>query len=99
MDPEGRDLARALTQLGDLERRLKPDIVHLNSYREAAGEWNAPVLVVAHSCVRSWWRACHGGDPTDAAWLTYIDNVRSGLAAADRWAAPSGAFRDTIQQL
>jgi glycosyltransferase involved in cell wall biosynthesis len=99
MDPEARDFSRVLAHLLDLERRFEPDVVHLNGFREAVALWQAPVLVVAHSCVRSWWRACHGAEPSEPRWLTYAANVRAGLAAAHAWVAPSGAFRDEIEAL
>lgn len=99
MDPDGRDLSRALRRLALLERRLAPDIVHLNGYREACAKWQAPVLVAAHSCVRSWWQACHGGDPPEPRWAAYAANVRRGLAAADRWVAPTAAFRGEVERL
>ena len=35
----------------ELEEKLLPDVIHLNSFREARFDWMAPVLVVAHSCV------------------------------------------------
>src|SRR5690606_31171817 len=70
MDPEGGDRARAARALRALEYRFRPDIVHLNGYREAAVGWFAPVVVTAHSCVGTWWRACRSGAPT-AEWRTY----------------------------
>jgi glycosyltransferase involved in cell wall biosynthesis len=57
------------------------------------------MLVVAHSCVWSWWHACRGADPCEERWRIYAANVRAGLAATDRWVAPSTAFRDRIQAL
>ena len=66
LDPEGKDLDRALESLAAIERRGRPDLVHLNSFREAAWPWRAPVLLTAHSCVWSWWRACRG-----SAWLPW----------------------------
>src|SRR5947209_830527 len=63
-DPEGQDLPRARRALENLEARLKPDVIHLNSFREASFAWRAPVVVVAHSCVNSWGLACR-----DTAWL------------------------------
>jgi len=98
-DPDGRDLSRALEQLISIEQAVKPDVIHLNGYREALGEWKAPVLVVAHSCVCSWWRSCRGGSPSEPAWSTYAANTGAGLRAADQWVAPTAAFRDTIQEL
>jgi glycosyltransferase involved in cell wall biosynthesis len=99
IDPEASDFHRAAEQLATIEARFKPDIVHLNGYREAIATWRAPVIVVAHSCVRSWWRACRGEEPTEPRWLTYIANVEAGLSAAERWVAPTRSFRDEITRL
>jgi glycosyltransferase involved in cell wall biosynthesis len=99
IDPEGFDFRRSLDRLAAIERRVKPDVVHLNGYREACRDWGVPIFIVAHSCVRSWWRACHGDEPTEPRWTNYIANVEAGLAAADLWIAPTAAFRDTIERL
>jgi len=99
MDPDGLDLPRACQRLARLEEAVEPDLVHLNGYREALAPWHAPVLVAAHSCVQSWWRACRGGLPQEAEWSTYAANVCAGLAAADQWVAPSAAFRETVEAL
>ena len=55
--------AGARRRLLALERAFRPDIVHASGFREAAAGFAAPVLLTAHSCVRTWWRACRGGDP------------------------------------
>lgn len=99
MEPEAAELPRALARLEAIARRVRPDVVHLNSFREAQGAFSAPVLVVTHSCVRSWWRACRGDDPAEPRWRRYAAHVAAGLAAADAWVAPTKAFRDTITAL
>jgi glycosyltransferase involved in cell wall biosynthesis len=98
MDPEGTDFARARDVLSRIAEHLRPDLVHLNSYREAAFAWPAPTLLVAHSCVRSWWGSCRGGAEQGAQWERYAAHVSAGLDAADRWVAPTAWFRDQIQQ-
>jgi glycosyltransferase involved in cell wall biosynthesis len=99
MDPEGRDLERALERLVRIERRINPDVVHINGFREANGDWKARRLVVAHSCVRSWWLSCRDEEPSERRWFDYVANVRAGLAAADQWVAPTAAFRAVINRL
>ncbi|MGE5537436.1 MAG: glycosyltransferase family 4 protein [Gemmatimonas sp.] len=99
MDPAGDDMPRALDRLRDIERRIRPDLVHLNSYREARGDWSVPVIVAAHSCVRSWWRACRGDDPTEPQWQRYAANVAAGLLAANMWIAPSATQRSAVKAL
>ncbi|MBL8659248.1 MAG: glycosyltransferase family 4 protein [Rhodospirillales bacterium] len=74
-----------------LARDYGPDLIHLNGYAHAAQPWPAPVVVAAHSCVRTWWRAVHGEDPPPE-WEEYNGRVRSGLNAADLVIAPTRAF-------
>jgi glycosyltransferase involved in cell wall biosynthesis len=99
MDPGGADFERACDCLVRIARRIAPDLVHLNGYREALADWRAPIVLAAHSCVWSWWQACHGGQPAEALWHVYRANVAAGLAAADLWLAPTAAFRDRIHTL
>jgi len=99
MDPAGEDSRRAAEMLLGLAHELRPDVVHLNSYREGALPWPTPALVVAHSCVLSWWEACHGCLPDEPRWLAYAEAVEAGLRAADTWVAPTAAFRSTIDSL
>jgi glycogen(starch) synthase len=40
-----------------LASEFEPDIVQLNGYAHATLPWPAPVVVIAHSCVLTWWRA------------------------------------------
>lgn len=98
MDKDGRDRARAMTVLRDLEARYCPDIVHLNSYREAGFGWTAPVVVTAHSCVASWWQACRedaiGGD-----WARYMSGIVEGVAAARLVTAPTRAMLEGFARL
>lgn len=83
-----------LLELADL---ITPDLVHLNGYVHAALPWPAPVLVVAHSDVLSWWSAVHG-EPAPSEWSTYRDRVRAGLLAADAVVAPTAAVLDDLRR-
>jgi glycosyltransferase involved in cell wall biosynthesis len=96
-DPEGRDVPRARDTLLRIVERARPDVVHLNSFREACFDLGVPALVVAHSCVASWWQACRPDQPMEARWHTYMGNVADGLNAADCWATPTAAYRDWIE--
>ena len=97
MDDPWRDVAAASDWLLDLHRACAPDIVHLNGYCHGDLPWSCPVLMVGHSCVRSWWRAVKGTDaPT--AWRTYSNEVARGLAAAGLVVSPSHAMLSALQQ-
>lgn len=74
-----------------LERDLRPDLVHLNQFAFGALPFRAPKLVVAHSCVCSWWRAVHG-EAAPPGWDTYRRRVRQGLDGAAHVAAPTQAM-------
>src|SRR4051794_6579361 len=65
-----------------LEREERPDVVHLCSYAHGALPFAAPKVLVAHSCVLSWWRAVHGVE-APARWDTYRERMGAGLAGAD----------------
>ncbi|HZH27432.1 MAG TPA: glycosyltransferase family 4 protein [Azospirillaceae bacterium] len=93
-DCEG-DLAHAADWLLELEQRVRPDVVHANGYAEAALPFAAPVLLVAHSDVATWWRAVHGSDPP-AEWTAYRHRVAAGLAAAAQVVAPTRAYLDAV---
>jgi glycogen synthase len=90
------DVAQAGDWLLGVAERHHPDVIHLNGYAHAALPWAAPVLVVAHSCVVTWWRAVHAEDPP-SSYEHYTRAVRAGLSSAHRLAAPSRAFLEDFR--
>lgn len=99
MDDPWRDVEMAADWLLDLDRSLRPDIVHLNGYAHGALPWSAPVLIVAHSCVLSWWLAVKGEPAPDRDWSTYRQRVSEGIRAADCVIAPTAAMLHSLQHL
>lgn len=97
MDDPWEDVAAAGDWLLGLNREFGPDIVHLNGYAHAALPWVAPKIVVAHSCVSSWWRAVKGGVAPEN-WQRYQREVRAGLQAADLVIAPTHAMIDCLAE-
>lgn len=95
MDEPWDDVERAGDWLLDLERAIEPDVVHLDGYCHAALAWSAPVVVVAHSCVLSWWRAVFG-EPAPDRYAEYRARVAKGIAAADAIVAPTRAMLDAL---
>jgi glycogen synthase len=79
-----------------LKGEWKPDIVHLGGYSHAALPWGVPTVVVAHSCVLSWWAAVHNETPP-AEWAEYARRVRVGLEAASAVIAPSLAMKHALE--
>ncbi|HEY9422664.1 MAG TPA: glycosyltransferase family 4 protein, partial [Thermoanaerobaculia bacterium] len=91
MEDPWRDVEKAGEWLLRLADRVRPDLIHLNGYAHGALPWNAPKVMVGHSCVLSWWQAVKG-EPAPEAWDRYACEVGAGLAAADLVIAPSEAM-------
>jgi glycosyltransferase involved in cell wall biosynthesis len=92
MDDPWADVEASGRWLLDVERRVRPDVVHLNgTMSHAALPWRAPVVVTGHSCVLSWWHGARGhGAPPE--FDRYRDEVARGLRAADLVTAPTAAM-------
>ena len=91
MDGPWNDVDRAGDWLLALAADFAPDLVHLNGYAHAVLPFGVPTLVVAHSCVCTWWAAVRGGEaPT--TFDEYRRRVAAGLAAADLVVAPTAAM-------
>ena len=95
MNDPWRDVALAGDWLLELEEAFRPDIVHLNNYCHGSLPWEAPVMVVAHSCVLSWWLAVKG-EPAPRLWTRYRTEVAAGLRGADLVVAPTRAMLSTL---
>lgn len=91
------DIDRAGQWLLDIEQRVAPQVVHLNQFAFGALPFRAPKLVVAHSCVLSWWRAVHG-EPAPQEWDEYARRVMRGLRGAKLVAAPTQAMLSTLTE-
>lgn len=85
------DVDRAGDWLLSVARDTRPDLIHLNGFTHASLPWPAPVLIVAHSCVQSWWRAVFGTN-APPQYDIYRQRVRQGLHAAQAVVAPSASL-------
>ncbi len=91
------EVDQAADWLLQLERNERPDVIHLNGYAHGSLPWRAPTVVVAHSCVLSWWKAVYG-DPAPPEWGNYRRRVALGLSGADRVVAPTAAMLDELRR-
>jgi glycosyltransferase involved in cell wall biosynthesis len=84
--------------LAALARARRVDLVQLNAPALAAGAaFEAPVVVVTHSCLLTWWKAVIGGPmPEDFAWRVGLH--AEGLRAADLVVAPTSAFAEATRR-
>jgi glycosyltransferase involved in cell wall biosynthesis len=97
MDEPWADVDRARDWLVALEERFEPSLVHLNGYSHGSVSFRAPVVIVAHSCVASWWRAVfHEAAPP--RYDHYRARVRAGLGAASAVVAPTRAMLRMLER-
>ena len=80
----------------ELEEKIAPDLIHLNGYVHGSLLFRAPVLIVGHSCVFSWWQAVKKGDCP--AYSEYRRRVREGIACADLVVAPTQAMLNCLEK-
>jgi glycogen(starch) synthase len=97
MDDPWCDVVAAAQWLLELEMRLQPSLVHLNHFCHAAIGWSAPVLVVAHDCVLTWWDAVKG-ERAPSEWTRYRYEVEAGLRGASLIVTTTSAARRALAQ-
>lgn len=97
MDDPWDEVAAAGEWLLALEEEERPDIVHLCSYAHGSLPFRAPKVLVAHSCILSWWRAVHGTE-APGRWDRYREEMSEGLRGADAVVAPTRAMLAEIER-
>ena len=95
MDEPWEEVDAAGEWLLEVASGFRPDVIHLNGYSHATLPWSAPVVVVAHSCVMSWWTAVKKS-PLPAGFAEYRRRVKQGLEAADLVVAPTAAMLESL---
>lgn len=97
--PDPATIADAARRIAAIGRAQGVDLVQLNAPALAAEvDFGVPAVVVAHSCLASWWDAVETGPlPEDFAWRDAT--TRAGLLAADAVVAPSHAFAATVRRV
>lgn len=91
------DIDKTIIRLNVLSRLVHPDVIHLNSFSYNSQEWKKPVIVVAHSCVLSWWNEVLNESPP-SEWNRYIDKVSFGINNADIVVAPSYTMLNYVKK-
>ena len=90
------DVAESGDWLLGLASRYGVDVVHCNHLVHAGLPWGVPVLVVGHSCVRSWWEAVQAS--ALPSWERYAREVRESLRAANAVVAPSQTMLASLER-
>jgi glycosyltransferase involved in cell wall biosynthesis len=94
-NPRG-DIQQSALWLLDIEAQFEPDVIHLNGAVHGHHDFDAPVIVVAHSCELSRYRAIHGTLPPQ--WQAQTEFVRKGLEGVELVIAPTDAVMQNLQE-
>ncbi len=95
--PDAASLAASTAALHTLATRSRVRSAHLHAPALVGdAPWPIPLVVVAHSCVATWWRAVRDGElPPDLAWRAAATG--EGLRRASVSVAPSRAFAEALR--
>lgn len=97
MDNPWQEVEEAGEWLLQLEEQLQPDLIHLNNFCHGQLSWKAPVLMVGHSCVLSWWKAVKG-EAAPQQYQGYAREVKAGLQSADLVVAPTSSYLHCLKE-
>lgn len=88
----GRSMPEGEAILARIAEQFRPDLLFSNQFCYGASLLDLPRLVVVHSDVLSWARACKLAALTPTPWLSqYKTLVQAGLTRADKVVAPTKA--------
>jgi glycogen synthase len=88
----------ASAYLCSLMKETRPDVFHSNHPCYGALPVAIPRVVVAHGDLVTWWKAVHGREPKDSAWLRwYKQIIARGISEASAVVAPSEWMLNTIR--
>lgn len=93
MDDPWEDIDQANAWIREIYEIEKPSLLHFNNYAPAAFYWEVPTLLVAHSCVASWWQAVKN-EPLPPRYQRYFDTVHNAFRKANHVIFPSQGLFD-----
>jgi glycogen synthase len=97
MEDPWADLRATSLWIERLSAAHRPDLVHMNTFAPVRCR-RVPVLLTAHSCVLTWWRAVHG-QPAPAAWNRYRRLARESLQRASFLTVPTRALLTELRAI
>jgi glycosyltransferase involved in cell wall biosynthesis len=98
MDEPWDEIEKACLWVKDIFDDINPDLIHFNNYGQAHKDWKVPTIVVAHSCVLSWWRAVKN-EEAPPEWERYRNVVSQALMKADIVVSPTWSFLAELENI
>lgn len=98
MDDPWDDMDAAGDWIKEIYNKENPDTIHFNHYAHVSLGWTCPVILVAHSCVASWWKAVKN-EALPEKYNRYFQTVKAALHSADTVVSPTASMLESYQQL
>src|SRR5690606_2302786 len=93
MDEPWEDVTEAGKWIMQIYEKEKPDLLHFNNYSHVDLGWEIPTLLVAHSCMGSWWHSVKN-ESLPKLYTHYSETVKKSFLSADTVVFPSQALLD-----
>jgi glycosyltransferase involved in cell wall biosynthesis len=90
------DLVKASERLLRIAKEFDPNLIHANSFSHANIDWNIPCVLVAHSCVLSWFHAVRN-ETAPPSYSYYASIVQDALRNADSVVFPSESIKECFE--
>lgn len=98
MDEPWEDVQQANEWIKDIYAQENPTLLHFNNYAPARLDWEVPTILVAHSCVASWWSTVKN-EPLPDRYQFYFKTVQNAFRRADTVIFPSHGLLDLCTEI
>lgn len=92
------DIEECSEWLLKLEADIQPHIIHLNCFAYGSLPFKAPVIIVGHSDVYSWYLSVKNDDPP-GEWRQYYWKIKDGLDMSDMVISPSETMLKALKKI
>lgn len=98
MDDPWEEVRQAGLWIKEIYQQEKPHLLHFNNYGQVNLGWEVPVILVAHSCVVSWWQSVKK-TPLPDHFMKYYHTVDSAFKAADTVIFPTASLLEDCRNI
>lgn len=98
MDDPWSDVEKAGEWIKRIYYQELPDIIHFNHYAHVSLGWECPVVLVAHSCVASWWHEVKKEALPDR-YNRYFQMVKEAMHTADVVVSPTAEMLNLYEEI
>lgn len=98
MEEPWEEVSQAGSWMKEIVDKEKPDLIHFNNFGQVDLGWEIPVVLVAHSCVVSWWQSVKK-TPLPTQYQFYFERVKKAFQKADSIIFPSYSLLEDCRKI